>query len=342
MPTRIRDFVDGSAFDKFIKQLLAAAYGDNFIVVDDSTGKGDKGVDGYIKSENTLFSAYCPESYDDRTQGRYREKIRADLKKAKSLQDSGRYKIDKWIFVTPRDLDEEANHFALSECNSLLSVEAASWGETRLELLFQRTPAVHPFYPDLRAPDIEALLLKIRNEQLSQVLGALGGSRTQGTEPQIPSARALQVSPTPGRPIFVPEAAVITHRGQPARTLQVRLILLESTSWTDGTEISMEPDFTATIIPPGRGEYRFAASDAFTTKKVPHGMHAYFLGKQNLQVDHYDIEVCASKVGVLFSGRVKVTGVGSYPIFPLCIMSGCVMGGGGFVNEPIELRAIKI
>lgn len=138
--------------------------------------------------------------------------------------------------------------------------------------------------------------------------------------------------------VFVPEAAGLSNADTAQRKLMIRLILLGSASWTKEKLISMEPDLQATIFPPGNGHYYFSKPNTFVTPAIAKGMHAYFLGEQELKSEHKGIDAFTSKVGVIFSGTITVEGLGKIPVFPLTLLAGSM---GGFVNEPIELKALK-
>jgi hypothetical protein len=179
---------------------------------------------------------------------------------------------------------------------------------------------------------MEKILSGYLVEQGKASLKALGRAMTK---------LQLPIKPNKGNLVFIPEAAVITTLDSSQRELHVRLILLGSASWTRNKEVSMEPDFTATIFPPGSDAYHFGKGDQFLTTKLPKGMHAYYLGKKMLHREHALLEMFRSKVGVIFGGNIEVKGIGKVPIFPLNILAGGVAAGGGFLNQPIELRAIK-
>ena len=144
----------------------------------------------------------------------------------------------------------------------------------------------------------------------------------------------------PGQMVFIPEAAGFHVLEATDRKLMVRLILIGSAAWTRNREIGMEPQFTATVIPPGIGGYYFAADNRFTTAKVPRGMHAYYIGNMPLTTDHRTADPMAIHT-VFFNGHITVERLGTIPIFPLAIQAGAYGQGGGFVNEPIELSAIR-
>ena len=138
--------------------------------------------------------------------------------------------------------------------------------------------------------------------------------------------------------VFVPEAAGLNHNDKDPRKLFVRLILFGSASWTKGKPVTMRPTFTVTLFPPGSDRYTFSDTHSFTTPPVKRGMHSYYLGEQILKEESLSVEPCGPKVGLIFSGDINVEGLGTIPIFPVTLLAGCM---GGFVNEPLELAALK-
>lgn len=150
----IRQITSPDYFTSLCKALLAEEYED-FETVDDSGGDG--GNDGHSASKEVLFQIYCPEKPAKINDARYQLKIRDDLKKAKNLNDSGRYKIKKWVFITPDDLREPTLAYLREEAkkNGFVGI---SWSSVRLIGLFAKHSHLRSQFPDLIQPDIEAKL----------------------------------------------------------------------------------------------------------------------------------------------------------------------------------------
>jgi hypothetical protein len=158
---RISDFRHGTEFDEFFKRLFAANHPNDFIVVNDS--RGDKGVDGYIRSTQTFLSGYCPESHDEKTPEYIQDKIARELNKVRMLKESGRFPIRTFAFVTPINLDLESNEYLIRKTAAVLGVDGVSIGETSLTILFENTPSLFGLYPHLRSLHIEEKLDHIQD-----------------------------------------------------------------------------------------------------------------------------------------------------------------------------------
>src|SRR3989344_7755552 len=104
----ISNITSPDQFSKLCKHLFTAEFND-FQTIDDSGG--DKGNDGYSESQKILFQIYCPEKPNKVNDAKYKSKIKEDLDKAKKLVDSGKYIIEKWIFVTPAELLEDVQTY---------------------------------------------------------------------------------------------------------------------------------------------------------------------------------------------------------------------------------------
>lgn len=180
---------------------------------------------------------------------------------------------------------------------------------------------------------------EILTDIASRVLYDVGHAawRAGGTWPR---RLASFVRRRPGQLVFVPEAAGLSAVDVSDRKLVVRLILLGSSTWTNGKPVELDPAFTATLMPPGNGGYFFARQHRFTTAPVPRGMHAYFIGEHRLSSEHACIDPI-ERVGVLFDGHISIPRYGRVPIFPVALLAGTFGAGGGFRNEPIELAALR-
>ena len=70
---KISQITSPDQFTKLCKYLFAAEYND-FQTIDDSGG--DKGNDGYLESQKTLFQIYCPKKPSKANDSHYKSKIK--------------------------------------------------------------------------------------------------------------------------------------------------------------------------------------------------------------------------------------------------------------------------
>lgn len=164
----ISQITSSDLFVRLCKALLCAEYTD-FQTIDDSGG--DSGNDGYSEGRSILFQIYCPEKPEKADDARYKEKIIEDLDKAKALVDSGKYKIDEWIFITPRELREPVQTYLREEAANR-KFKGIAWASPKLGELFAKYPHLRSQFSDLIMPDIENQLEAARTEILDAIKGS--------------------------------------------------------------------------------------------------------------------------------------------------------------------------
>jgi len=89
-------------FTRLCNSILTCVYGEEFQIIDGT--RSDEGNDGYLRSEKRIFAIYCPIKPEKKTDNDYFEKITSDMQKASKLRDTGKYKVERWTFITPRKL----------------------------------------------------------------------------------------------------------------------------------------------------------------------------------------------------------------------------------------------
>lgn len=147
----ISNITSPDQFSKLCKHLFSAEF-DDFQTIDDSGG--DAGNDGYSEKQKTLFQIYCPEKPAKVNDAKYKSKIDEDLDKAKKLVDSGKYIIEKWIFVTPAELREDVQTYIRNEATKR-GFTGIAWASPKLTELFAKHSHLRSQFPDLIQPDIE-------------------------------------------------------------------------------------------------------------------------------------------------------------------------------------------
>jgi len=152
MINRISQINSPDIFVKLCKSLFSAEFNEDFQTIDDSGGDG--GNDGYSAKEEILFQIYCPKKPEKINDSKYREKIKTDLGKAKTLSESREYKIKKWIFVTPGELRENVQTYIRIEAKKCGFV-GISWSAPKLEQLLLKHSYIKSQFPDLILPDLE-------------------------------------------------------------------------------------------------------------------------------------------------------------------------------------------
>ena len=99
----IKNIDNPQEFTKFCNALLKKEYAD-FQVIDDTVS--DEGNDGYLYGSRTLYAMHCfKKEHKTRDRKAILAKAYSDLAKAKKLKDSGKYVIERWIFLTPYEID---------------------------------------------------------------------------------------------------------------------------------------------------------------------------------------------------------------------------------------------
>ena len=68
-----------------------------------------------------------------------------------------KYKIENWVFVTPRDLRENV-HTYLREEATVRGFNGSAWSASKLAELFSKHSHLRSQFPDLIQPDIEKLI----------------------------------------------------------------------------------------------------------------------------------------------------------------------------------------
>jgi tetratricopeptide (TPR) repeat protein/predicted nucleic acid-binding protein len=148
---RINLITSSDHFVKLCKALFSAEYED-FQTIDDSGG--DAGNDGYSESNEMLFAMYCPEKPMKVNDQTYKAKVEEDLDKAKRLAESGKYKIQKWVFVTPAELREPVQTYIRTEAADR-GFKGLAWASPKLTELFSRHKHLRSEFPDLIQSDVE-------------------------------------------------------------------------------------------------------------------------------------------------------------------------------------------
>ena len=105
LENQISQTANPQRFTDLCNAVHTAEYGAGFQVIDGT--RSDLGNDGYIIEEERVVAIYCPIKPERQTDAKYFEKLSSDLQKAVKLRDSGKYRISRWTFMTPRKLSAE-------------------------------------------------------------------------------------------------------------------------------------------------------------------------------------------------------------------------------------------
>lgn len=114
---QVAQISDPQEFTRLCNSILTELHGDDFQVIDGT--RSDEGNDGYIISEKRIIAMYCPMKPERQTDSKYMKKILSDLKKAKSLHESGKYDVENWTFMTPRKLSNTIISKMMSEATNM-------------------------------------------------------------------------------------------------------------------------------------------------------------------------------------------------------------------------------
>ncbi len=139
-------------FQSLCQQVIIAEYPDAQIV-DDS--RGDKGIDIYVPSTETLYAIYCPEK--DTTQDKtIKDKIRGDIKKAAKLKEDGEYKIKNFVLMTPAPLKVDLQIYLKEQSEALNFETNQNLSEKHLIDILTKHQQLRSQFPSLIVPDLES------------------------------------------------------------------------------------------------------------------------------------------------------------------------------------------
>lgn len=152
---QIAETVDPTLFTRLCNSLFTAEHGHAYQVIDGT--RGDEGNDGWLEVEHRIFAIYCPVKPERRKETDYRGKACSDLEKAALLRDNKRYPVERWTFVTPRELPNSVI-VAIRKRAAELGLEANHVEATYLSGLLLRHPELVKDFPDYHVSQIEELL----------------------------------------------------------------------------------------------------------------------------------------------------------------------------------------
>ncbi|HEB12220.1 MAG TPA: hypothetical protein ENI11_00915 [Actinobacteria bacterium] len=155
---QIAQMVNPQEFTRLCNSIFTCIYDEDFQVIDGT--RGDKGNDGYVRSEEKILAIYCPIKPEKKTDSDYFKKIKSDMAKASALRDSGEFPVKRWTFVTPRKLSNDltAKMIELGRENEfdVNHVEA-----TYLAKEISKNPHLVKDFPQLHMLDIDSKLDEI-------------------------------------------------------------------------------------------------------------------------------------------------------------------------------------
>ena len=114
---QISQLTNPQEFTRLCNAIFTALHGNDYQVIDGT--RADEGNDGYVRSEERIIAIHCPIKPERKTDKDYKEKIRSDLKKAAKLNESGKYQVSNWTFVTPRKLSSNIVSLMIREAKQL-------------------------------------------------------------------------------------------------------------------------------------------------------------------------------------------------------------------------------
>lgn len=187
----------GEKFQDLCCYLLIAEYGTQVVVVDGAGGDG--GLDCYDPETRTLWAMYRPRS---RTRtAKITEKARADIEKAVQLTGSGRYLIDRWIFMTSRTLTESGQAKIRSAAEGV-GFRCECWGESHIILLWQKHRVVHDLFPELQTPSVLQSVDELKAMLGEQCEEPPTSQDKKSAPPANKRAKIRDPIPGPDRPLF--------------------------------------------------------------------------------------------------------------------------------------------
>jgi hypothetical protein len=182
---QIAQIVNPQEFTRLCNAIFTVLYGEDYQVIDGT--RADGGNDGYVRSEERIIAIHCPIKPERKTDKDYIEKIRSDLKKAAKLNESGKYQVRNWTFVSPRKLSSDIVSLMIREAKQL-ELNANHQEATFLAGVLLKNKHLIPEFPFLHNLSINSKLdeiltkLENANPQDQQDASEINNSHTYKAE----------------------------------------------------------------------------------------------------------------------------------------------------------------
>jgi hypothetical protein len=188
-------------FTRLCNATLIAEHGDDFLPIDDD--RGDRGNDGYLKSEARMFAAHCFKRIQNQSiDAAIRTKMIGDLGKAIALKTARVWEISCWTFLSNYPVSEKlgAELVAIGTRNGI----DVSWrGADYFANVLSARPEVAANFPGLQVNEISHQLAQLQ-AALAELSGrALIQMDAGGSYPRRRRARD-QARPSPAAFAGVP------------------------------------------------------------------------------------------------------------------------------------------
>jgi hypothetical protein len=187
-------------FVRLCNAVLRAQHGEDFLAIDDD--RGDRGNDGYLKSEKRMYAAHCfkrvqNQSLDDAI----RTKMIGDLGKAIALKNDGAWDVDAWTFISNYPIPETiAERVTKTATNAGID---ASWqgppflaDGVRNHGLAESFPELHVSQVDAKLSEIQGTLEAMSNRQ-EPADGDTSPSYNLATVPKTPEQQQILLAERP-------------------------------------------------------------------------------------------------------------------------------------------------
>lgn len=155
---QISQIANPQEFTRLCNAIFTALHGNDYQVIDGT--RADGGNDGYVRSEERIIAIHCPIKPERKTDKDYIEKIRSDLKKAAKLNESGKYQVRNWTFVSPRKLSSDIVSLMIREAKQL-GLNADHQEATFLAGVLLKNKHLIPEFPFLHNLSIDSKLDEI-------------------------------------------------------------------------------------------------------------------------------------------------------------------------------------
>ncbi len=158
---QIAQIVNPQEFTGLCNAIFTVLYREDYQVIDGT--RADEGNDGYVRSEERIIAIHCPIKPERKTDKDYIKKIKSDLKKAAKLNESGKYQVRNWTFVSPRKLSSNIVSLMIREAKQL-ELNANHQEATFLAGVLLKNKHLIPEFPFLHISCVDSKLDEILTE----------------------------------------------------------------------------------------------------------------------------------------------------------------------------------